>query len=207
ERATARVHGRDLLPVERNAASIRRRAHSRLRALGQYEPLARPHDGGCQPVALLEPVDRIARVTAVVRPGDPPARVVAPDRVDPALARTVGAMSRDRPDDQPGEEHTDELHEHMFAILERTRVRVKALTQARRIFNRSSRISRRRRSSASDSFSFGGCSGSRFSPTPEKMRGRRETGADLSAQAQPDAVQETPVAVDDLAVRKDLTAR
>ena len=72
--------------------------------------------------ALLEPVDSVARVAAVVRRRDRPERVVPLDGVDPGLAGAVRRMGRDRPDHKRGEQYSKKLHEHMFAILERTRV-------------------------------------------------------------------------------------
>src|SRR4029078_4969800 len=108
------------------------RAHARLllEVQGKEELLPRLHDVAGQVVPLFQPVDRSARIAAVVRARDRPERVVPLDRVDPSVAGPVGRMRRDCPENKACEQDAYELDEHMFATLERTRVRVKSSRRA-----------------------------------------------------------------------------
>src|SRR5581483_12505289 len=76
-------------------------------------------------VPLLELPDALARVAGVRPGGDRPERVGRPNDVRALRSGTVGAAG-DEPDGEGGEYGDDkELHEHVFAIVRRTRVRVK----------------------------------------------------------------------------------
>src|SRR4051812_14878552 len=166
----------------RGRAPVSRRAGPRLRAdpLGKNELLPGPDDRAREIVALLQAVDRVSGIAPVMRCRDRPERVVGLDRVDLRLARTRGGMSRDRPDNRGYEENSEELDEHMFASLERTRVRVKrpAGPSSERPESRAaggaqpSAASRRKPVAAL---------GHLCRPLPRKMRGKRQTRAVFTA--------------------------
>src|SRR6266404_6112472 len=83
-------------------------------------------------VPLLELPDALAGVAGVARDGDRPEGVGGLHDVGPLGPGTVGRPG-DHPDGERREdEHDEQLDEHVFVILGRTRVRVKPVARAMR---------------------------------------------------------------------------
>ena len=134
DRRAARVEGHHLVPVGRGAATLPRREGLRLRAprpgvrglvRRQKQTLTGPDRRRGEVVPLLELPDALADVAAVAARGDRPEGVgrlhdVGP--LGPGAPRNAGHHGNA---DGRQEEDEEELPEHVFAILERTRVRVK----------------------------------------------------------------------------------
>src|SRR5436305_13666253 len=92
----------------------------------KHEPLAGDDHRAAEVVAPVDPVDRVPRVAGVVRDGNRPERVTGLDRVP---HRRPGALRRSR-NERPGNQgqrcNQNDLPEHVFAMIERTYVRVKS---------------------------------------------------------------------------------
>jgi hypothetical protein len=88
------------------------------------KPLPDAQQRAGQVVAALELPDAFARITGVVPGGDRPERIRGLNDVDLLMSPTGGLPRDDHSDHRGDEQDPEQLYEHVFAILLRTRVRV-----------------------------------------------------------------------------------